>query len=328
MLRRSVALALCASSVTFGSAVAQSTVGDAVQGAVEGARRGATDAINQRVNDALGVPNTNNSSLPNPTGDINANRNWVDQSLRSSVTESDQGYRLNNQINDRLRQAGLQPGDVILDQNGQPLRSSDSLDQMLDNHNGQLRVQRNGQNIQIQTQQRLNASSQVNQTANQRRLGIQMQPTQGMVIVSSVDRNSLAAQTGFLAGDRILAINGQSVNDPRMVGQRIAMSGDSRLVFLVERNGQPMELVADFDHSQRHSYHQGSANNQDLMQRVGELEQRIAELESQHQQIMQDHNMLMEHSKLNESKSTTSTDSDTHAETPVQDNSNTSPARQ
>lgn len=314
MLCRSLAIAICASSLTVSSAVAQSPVGDAVQGAVDGARRGAADAINQRVNDALGVPNTNNSNLTNPTTNPNANRNWVDQSLRPALSESDQGYQLNNQMNDRLRQAGFQPGDIILDQNGQPLRSNDSLDQMLNNYDGQLRVQRNGQTVQIQTQQRLNSTSQANQQSNQRRLGIHMQPTQGMVIVSRVDSNSLAAQTGFQPGDRILAINGQTVNDPRMVGQRISMNGNSRVVFLVERDGQPMELVANFDGAQRQAYHQGSFNNQDMMQRVDELEKRIAELESQHQQIMQEHNELMEQSNSNEPRTTTSTESDTHAE--------------
>ncbi len=269
---------------------AQNPVGDAVQGVVQGARQGAADAINQSVNEALGVPNNVQQ------------QNWAQDSLRQSVAPNQDGYRIQQNVDPRLRDAGFRPGDVILDRNGQPIQNADGLNQMLNNYDGNVQVRRNGQVLQVGASQQFN-----NTQSNQRRLGIQMQPSSNAVVVSQIERNSLAARAGLQPGDRILAINGQEVNDPRMVGQRLQSINDSQVVLLVERQGRPMEMVVSFTGNQHVSHgnaHQG--NQGDLASRVQELEGRVNELESQlasiqqeHQRVLQEHQQLMQQNNGN-----------------------------
>ncbi len=306
---------LSLSTVTY----AQSPVGDVLRGAVDGATAGAAQRANQAVNDALGVPNNppvNSGIGANQTGQFGTNTqiqgqplqgnaqlstrqqlqaagqqfsNQFRQNLSNSINADPNGYRINGQLDSELRNYGLQQGDIVLDRNGQPIRTSDGLNQWMQNSQGTILVQRNGQVVQLSGNNSASSNMQANSSGQPRRLGVVMQPDANNVIITSVDRNSLAAKSGLQAGDRIVSVNGQSINNPNMLGQRINAINGNEATLVVERNGQRETIVVRLDNRQQNRSAQqqwgqsGSTSQQSdsqLMERISELEAEVENLKN------------------------------------------------
>jgi regulator of sigma E protease len=62
--------------------------------------------------------------------------------------------------------------------------------------------------------------------------------------IGSVRDGSAAAEAGFQAGDRILAVDGQPIENFDQLRQSVAASGGERLSFTVERDGERLTLNA------------------------------------------------------------------------------------
>ncbi len=62
--------------------------------------------------------------------------------------------------------------------------------------------------------------------------------------ISKVTPNSAAAAAGFLPGDKILKVDGEIVDDWFIDSQKIAKSQGKEMEFLVERDGQQVEIAA------------------------------------------------------------------------------------
>ncbi len=169
--------------------------------------------------------------------------------LQNSLDMNANGYRLSGQMNNQLQQQyGLQPGDVIVDQNGRPVRDASSLNQWLQSSDG-YRVQRDGRVIQLGSRVNNSTSMQPNSSVgngNPRRLGITMESTLNSAIVSTVDQNSLAARSGLRVGDRIVSYNGQPITGPDNLINYVAAS-DNEANIVVDRNGRRESLFVRFD---------------------------------------------------------------------------------
>lgn len=63
-------------------------------------------------------------------------------------------------------------------------------------------------------------------------------------IVSTVQEDSAAAEAGFEEGDRIVSINGRQIDDFNDLRMVVILSSNTPLDFVVDRNGQQMELTA------------------------------------------------------------------------------------
>lgn len=301
MFYRSVALALLG-GVLGTAATAQDPLQSALQGAVEGARLRAAQDITNAVNDSLNIPNQQNinPSLNNAVPSVN-------RTLRSNPTinnnyglsangSSNLQYNVPSRLTPQMRQLGLQPGDTVVDQYGNVVTSPIQMQRALSVLGPNAQIERNGQTVRINASS--SATARVAASSQPRRLGIRMEPAVDSVIVSDVNRSSLAAKAGLLVGDHILAINGQTVHDPNMVSQRVnAVNGD-QATFLIDRNGQQQELVVYFVDG-------GSLpqpvprTNMTLEDRVADLEQhvgfllnRVEQLEAEHAQILADHARL------------------------------------
>jgi membrane-associated protease RseP (regulator of RpoE activity) len=62
--------------------------------------------------------------------------------------------------------------------------------------------------------------------------------------IEQVTPNSAAAQAGFLKGDKIIAVNGQKVNDWYVDSRKIAQSNGAEMTFTVSRDGREVKLTA------------------------------------------------------------------------------------
>jgi len=63
-------------------------------------------------------------------------------------------------------------------------------------------------------------------------------------VVGQVMAESAAAEAGFLAGDRVLSIDGKRINDFQDIGAIVQLSSDDELEFLLERKGKQTSLKA------------------------------------------------------------------------------------
>lgn len=63
-------------------------------------------------------------------------------------------------------------------------------------------------------------------------------------VIGSVDAQTAAAEAGFVAGDKILTMDGRAVSDWNAMSNRIRLSSDTALDFEVERDGATVSLTA------------------------------------------------------------------------------------
>ncbi len=231
-----------------------------------------------------------NAQQQNANGQLNSSRqpnmqaqssqsfsNQFRQNLSNSLNQDPNGYRVNGAINDDMARYGYRQGDVLLDQNGQPIRSQEQLDQLLQNANGSMQVRRNDQVV------RLNQTANPNMpqpNGNQRRLGITMQSSNNSVIVADVTQGSVAANAGIKQGDQIVSINGQQIQNPNNVSDRINNAESGTIVFEVQRQGTRQKLTANFGNSYDQRQQTGQASNE-LETRIIELERQVKDLQSQ-----------------------------------------------
>lgn len=75
-------------------------------------------------------------------------------------------------------------------------------------------------------------------------IALEGMPIPGMVNITKVEENSPAAQAGIQEGDRLLAINGESIDSPTTAVLFIKDKWDTPLTLTLERNGEKINLVA------------------------------------------------------------------------------------
>ncbi|HMF58183.1 MAG TPA: RIP metalloprotease RseP [Pyrinomonadaceae bacterium] len=138
--------------------------------------------------------------------------------------------------------AGIKPGDRIVAFDGaeNPTWERISNDAMLAPGNElSVIVERNGQRIPLKIK-----PSKVTNEGHE--LGqLDMEPDYGAlpVIVGSVVENSPAAETGLRTGDRIVSVNGEVARNKAELTEYVTSHRDQSLRFVVERNGQMVELT-------------------------------------------------------------------------------------
>lgn len=157
--------------------------------------------------------------------------------LRRALQRAEDGtMQLGRELQESIGQLGLQPGDQLLDGNGQPLRES-SVDQFLNGRPNELRVLRNGNPIIIRDFD--------NSRRSRPTLGIALHPTASGVVITNVFANSAAARAGLRAGDEIISVNGQIVSNPESMIQVISgLESDRQVAIQYRRNGQVLQTLA------------------------------------------------------------------------------------
>jgi len=200
----------------------------------------------------------------------------IGNDLRSAFQAGDN--RLQSNLPQSLQQYGFRSGDQIVDASGRPIQAN-QFDQYLQNNPNQVRVLRNGQVVTLGSGygaqgQAYGAQGQAYGAQGQiygrpygagapgyvpgqvqsalaqggmmpgarPRLGIFMRSSDNAVIVSNVSQGSPAQMAGIRAGDQILAVNGQPVNNPQAMIQAVGQVGPNQnLALQYRRNGQVME---------------------------------------------------------------------------------------
>ncbi|MCA1951962.1 MAG: RIP metalloprotease RseP [Hyphomicrobiales bacterium] len=64
-------------------------------------------------------------------------------------------------------------------------------------------------------------------------------------VIGAVNEGSVAAATGFQAGDRVLAIDGEPVGSFDEIARKVSVSEGQRLIFRIERAGREIELAGE-----------------------------------------------------------------------------------
>ncbi|MCC9599214.1 PDZ domain-containing protein [Stieleria sp. JC731] len=83
------------------------------------------------------------------------------------------------------------------------------------------------------------------QSQQRGRLGASIEETDQGVRVTSVSQGSAAERAGLRTGDMIITANGQKIESPTALGQRIAdADANSQMTFVVKRDGREQELQA------------------------------------------------------------------------------------
>ncbi|MEK6278839.1 MAG: RIP metalloprotease RseP [Acidobacteriota bacterium] len=141
------------------------------------------------------------------------------------------------------QKAGLQPGDRIVSFNGTEQPDYDTIrgDALLSP--GQplpLVVERNGQRIPLTITP--TARTEEGETAG----FLDMVPDNGgyPVIIRDVTKDAPAGEAGIQPGDRVLAINGQTVRSAEHISSFIREHRSQPLTLTLERNGQKIDITA------------------------------------------------------------------------------------
>jgi regulator of sigma E protease len=134
--------------------------------------------------------------------------------------------------NSSAEQAGIEPGDIILEINGQPVHTQGAMQNMINSvEEGAamtLLLLRNGQEIQTTAKPAFNA------TAGQRVVGVYIYWN----MVSQVDEGSPAYDAGIRAGDCIYSINGQLIYSAGSMSSALASVAEGEKINLVlQRDG-------------------------------------------------------------------------------------------
>lgn len=160
-------------------------------------------------------------------------------------------------------EAGLKVGDVILELDGEPMKSADQLrDRVADYAPGstvKLRVLREGKekNFRVELGDRKDVQVAAQTTpARAEELGLQVQELTGElaqrlgyegadgVLVTGVQRGSPAGRAGLRQGDLIQEVNREPVKNVRGFSEAIAASEDKGTVLLLVRREETTRFVA------------------------------------------------------------------------------------
>jgi len=135
--------------------------------------------------------------------------------------------------NSPAKEAGIEPGDIILEVGGQPVHTQEDVHDVVNSvEEGaemDLLLLRNGQEIQTTVKPKVDAESQ------QLKIGVYT----GWNIVSQIDEGSVSYEAGIRAGDTIYAINGQLIyNQERMSRalESVPEGGEIDMVLLRDGN--------------------------------------------------------------------------------------------
>jgi regulator of sigma E protease len=134
--------------------------------------------------------------------------------------------------NSSAEQAGIEPGDMILQVNGQLIHTQgdmqNAMNSVAEGAQITLLLLRNGQEIQT------TAKPEFNQTQGQRVIGVYIYWN----MVTQVDEGSPAYQAGVRAGDYIRAVNGQPVYDDNSMSEALSSVPEGGTIGLVlQRDG-------------------------------------------------------------------------------------------
>lgn len=238
--------------------------------------------LNSGVNNpGLNNPGFNNPRVNNPGGQSVVgdtvqgliNGQSFGTALQNSLDMNSNGYRLNGQVNSELQQQyGFRPGDVIVDQNGRPIRDTASYNQWAQSQSGYW-VQRDGQVVQLGANGRVNG--RVNNSG-----GVIGNTVQGLIggqnfgtaLRNSLDMNAngyrlngqlnseLQQQYGFRPGDVIVDRNGRPIRDASGYDQWVQSSNG----YWVLRDGEVVQLSLRGNYSNQTHADAGHQNKRRL----------------------------------------------------------------
>jgi regulator of sigma E protease len=142
--------------------------------------------------------------------------------------------------NSPAAEAGIQPGDIVLEVNGQPIHSSADLSNMVNSAEEETEISltllRDGQEVPATVKTKFDEQQQ------QRVIGVYT----AWNMVSQVDESSPAYEAGIRAGDTVYSINGQLIYNPEGVSgavQSVPEGEDINMVLLRDGNQTTESLV-------------------------------------------------------------------------------------
>ncbi len=152
--------------------------------------------------------------------------------------------------NGAAQTAGFQPGDRIVNFQGQENPSWDEIEEtvlLIPKEPKPLSfvVERNGQRMNLQ------ATPQVVKIGTEEIGELGLTPDYGSgfgVVLANVVAGGAAARGGLLTGDKVLSINGMPVRSSTQATQLIRAITEDNLKIGIERQGQTMELTTPLDH--------------------------------------------------------------------------------
>jgi len=133
-------------------------------------------------------------------------------------------------VNSSAEQAGIEPGDIIVDVNGQPVHTQGDMQNIINSvaEGAQvtLLLLRDGQDIQTTAKPQLEQGQKV--------IGVYIYWN----MVTQINEGSPAYQAGVRAGDYIRAVNGQAVYDDNSMSEALSSVAEGRAINLVlQRDG-------------------------------------------------------------------------------------------
>jgi regulator of sigma E protease len=139
-------------------------------------------------------------------------------------------------VNSSAEEAGIEPGDIILEVEGQPVHRwgdiQDIVNSVEEGTEMTLLLQRNGQEIQASVKPRFDPESQ------RRIIGVLL----CWNLISRVDEGSPAYEAGIRVGDTVLSINGQGVyNEESMSGVLHSIGEGEKIDVVLLRGGNVTE---------------------------------------------------------------------------------------
>ncbi len=142
-------------------------------------------------------------------------------------------------------QAGLRSGDWIVEVDGRstptwPTAMEALLPRVINAGVAQLTVERDGYPAQLQLD--LAALPERDTRNLLGDLGIAPQQPRLPPVIDQVAGGSASAEAGLRPGDRVVAIDGEPVDDWRQLVERVAASPEQRLQVAIERTGERLEL--------------------------------------------------------------------------------------
>jgi regulator of sigma E protease len=144
--------------------------------------------------------------------------------------------------NSSAEEAGIEPGDIILEVDGQPVQSWEDMQDIVNSvEEGAeitLLLLRNGQEVQTTVKPKFDPKLQ------RRIIGVVL----CWNIVSQVEEGSPAYETGIRAGDTIVSINGQGVYNDESMSSALRSVGEGEKINLVLlRDGKTISISLDND---------------------------------------------------------------------------------
>ena len=137
-------------------------------------------------------------------------------------------------------EAGLQPGDVVLEADGKPIGNRFDLQRAVFLNGGSEMdwlIEREG------AQRVARVSPQFERPPGRWVVGVGIGEDQGQVVLQRIARDSPAGVAGLLPGDVVLRAGGQVVNDAEDLTSAIQASEDSPMEWLALRNGREMPIL-------------------------------------------------------------------------------------